>query len=109
MAKSPAKTTPDPEIVRQRAYEIWQSEGCPEGAGDRHWLMAEAEIGAAKPRKPAAPRKPRTAAPKEPKAPKAQGAEVVELDVSANRGDGSPVEGGAMVTPITAKRRGKPG
>ena len=32
------------ERVRQRAYEIWQRRGCPEGQADEHWAQAEAEI-----------------------------------------------------------------
>ena len=32
------------ERVRQRAYDIWQREGCPEGKADEHWARAEAEI-----------------------------------------------------------------
>jgi hypothetical protein len=30
--------------IRERAYEIWQKAGCPEGASAAHWLQAEAEI-----------------------------------------------------------------
>ena len=26
--------------IRELAYEIWQSEGCPEGQDERHWQMA---------------------------------------------------------------------
>ncbi len=33
-------------MVAQRAYEIWQREGCPDGRAMEHWLRAEAEIGA---------------------------------------------------------------
>jgi len=37
--------------IREFAYQIWQSEGCPEGEDERHWAMArklvEAEYGAA--------------------------------------------------------------
>jgi hypothetical protein len=32
------------ERVRQRAYEIWQREGCPEGRAEEHWQMARTEI-----------------------------------------------------------------
>lgn len=32
------------ERIRQRAYEIWESEGRPEGAHDEHWLRAVKEI-----------------------------------------------------------------
>ena len=30
--------------IRQRAYEIWKSEGQPLGLDKTHWLRAEAEI-----------------------------------------------------------------
>lgn len=30
--------------IRQRAYEIWEREGRPEGEQDRHWRQAEKEI-----------------------------------------------------------------
>ena len=29
--------------IRQRAYEIWLGEGCPQGRDRIHWLRAEAE------------------------------------------------------------------
>ena len=29
--------------IRQRAYEIWVGEGCPQGRDRIHWLRAEAE------------------------------------------------------------------
>ena len=32
--------------VQERAYEIWQNAGCPEGKSVEHWLQAEAEIAA---------------------------------------------------------------
>src|SRR6185295_17885625 len=32
------------EAVSRRAYEIWESEGRPEGADFRHWLQAEQEL-----------------------------------------------------------------
>lgn len=32
------------EAIRQRAYEIWVSEGCPNGRDCIHWLRAEAEF-----------------------------------------------------------------
>lgn len=32
--------------VRERAYAIWESEGCPEGREVEHWLRAEAEVAA---------------------------------------------------------------
>jgi hypothetical protein len=27
-------------LVRERAYKIWESEGKPEGCADKHWTMA---------------------------------------------------------------------
>lgn len=30
--------------IEQRAHEIWQREGCPEGRADEHWRLATAEI-----------------------------------------------------------------
>ncbi len=30
--------------VRRRAYEIWESQGSPDGRPDDHWLQAEHEI-----------------------------------------------------------------
>ncbi|HYE52103.1 MAG TPA: DUF2934 domain-containing protein [Azospirillaceae bacterium] len=32
------------EKIRQRAYEIWQREGCPEGRQEEHWQEACREI-----------------------------------------------------------------
>lgn len=34
----------DQEAIRNRAWEIWQSEGCPEGRADEHWQRAEQEL-----------------------------------------------------------------
>ena len=30
--------------VRERAYAIWEREGCPEGQAEQFWLMAEQEL-----------------------------------------------------------------
>jgi len=47
--------------IRELAYQIWQSEGCPEGEEERHWAMArklvEAEYGAAAAKPASRPRK----------------------------------------------------
>lgn len=32
--------------VRERAYQIWEGEGRPEGKSDEHWRRAQAEIAA---------------------------------------------------------------
>ncbi|MBB3974735.1 DUF2934 domain-containing protein [Hansschlegelia beijingensis] len=36
----------DPKIenIRERAHEIWLSEGRPEGRHDQHWAQAESEL-----------------------------------------------------------------
>ncbi|MBY6264277.1 DUF2934 domain-containing protein [Azospirillum sp. 412522] len=31
-------------MIQERAYQIWQEEGCPEGREQEHWLRAEAEV-----------------------------------------------------------------
>jgi hypothetical protein len=47
--------------IREFAYQIWQSEGCPEGEDERHWAMArklvEAEYGASDAKPASRPRK----------------------------------------------------
>ncbi|WP_448187502.1 DUF2934 domain-containing protein [Azospirillum sp. sgz301742] len=32
--------------IRDRAYAIWQEQGCPEGCDYEHWLKAEQEVAA---------------------------------------------------------------
>src|SRR5687767_5889424 len=32
------------ESIARRAYEIWQSEGCPDGRAMEHWLCALSEL-----------------------------------------------------------------
>lgn len=47
----PAATTPaaSPAVtVAERAYQIWQARGRPNGQDVEHWLQAEREIGAAR-------------------------------------------------------------
>ena len=66
--------------IREFAYQIWQSEGCPEGEDERHWAMArklvEAEYGAADAKPASRPRKtatkPTDATPKVKEAPAAK-------------------------------------
>lgn len=38
----------DPGLVRAKAYELWQSLGCPDGAAERTWLEAERQLLAAR-------------------------------------------------------------
>jgi hypothetical protein len=37
-------STEKQEMIRQRAHEIWESEGRPEGAELRHWQQASEEL-----------------------------------------------------------------
>lgn len=32
------------DMIRARAYHIWQREGCPDGRADDHWQMARSEL-----------------------------------------------------------------
>ena len=32
------------DLIRERAYQIWQERGQPEGCADDHWLAAEQEL-----------------------------------------------------------------
>ena len=32
------------DMIRLRAYEIWESSGCPEGLDKEHWEQAEKEL-----------------------------------------------------------------
>jgi Protein of unknown function (DUF2934) len=43
----------DLEKIRQRAYEIWDREGRPDGRADDYWLQAERELAAAQANAPA--------------------------------------------------------
>lgn len=33
--------------IRERAYQIWQEKGCPEGSDHEHWFLAEQEVASA--------------------------------------------------------------
>jgi hypothetical protein len=35
-------------LIRQRAYELWERDGRPDGRDDAHWAEAEREVGAAR-------------------------------------------------------------
>lgn len=32
------------DVIRQRAYAIWESEGRPDGCAEQHWAQAKAEM-----------------------------------------------------------------
>lgn len=56
--------------IAERAYEIWESEGQPEGRSEQHWNQARAEFAEAKSEAEAAPQSPAVATKTDP-APKA--------------------------------------
>jgi hypothetical protein len=37
------------ERIRQRAYQLWEEEGRPEGRAESHWHRAEAEVAGVNP------------------------------------------------------------
>jgi hypothetical protein len=49
------------EQIRKRAHAIWEKEGRPSGAHDKHWQQAESEIAKAAKKPPAASAKPKAA------------------------------------------------
>jgi hypothetical protein len=44
IASAPQSTEDFAELVRRRAYEIYEQSGRPDGCDREHWLQAEAEI-----------------------------------------------------------------
>lgn len=89
--------------IRARAHQLWLDEGCPDGAADRHWAMAESQVmeeeaalAASKPKRQRAPRKPKAtkaaasseteSAAKVEKAPKAAKTTKPKLKVVSDRG-----------------------
>ena len=60
------------ERIRQRAHEIWEKAGRPEGAHMQHWDQATAEIDAEKKPKAKATKKVAAAKADKPKAAKAE-------------------------------------
>ncbi len=51
-------TTAETDAISRRAYEIWETEGRPEGCELRHWAQAEKELARSSPESyPAAPRR----------------------------------------------------
>ncbi len=48
--------------IRQRAYELWQAHGCPDGKAEEYWFAAEREmLTETSLRKPKSQSKPRSA------------------------------------------------
>lgn len=47
-APPPGGAIPQDKIA-ERAYQIWQANGCPDGQAQDNWLQAERELQAARP------------------------------------------------------------
>lgn len=73
MPKKSKSTSPDTDLedpIRQRAYQLWEADGRPEGRAEHYWQLAQsAQVpeklkrkGLAKASAPAAEKKPRKAA-----------------------------------------------
>lgn len=45
-SNSAEQNSPTEQNISERAYEIWQAEGCPQGRDLEHWLAAEREVSA---------------------------------------------------------------
>lgn len=43
---TPSRPEDFEERVRQRAYELWEASGCPQGFEADHWFQAEREVSA---------------------------------------------------------------
>lgn len=41
---SAASSTISADAISQRAYELWENEGRPEGSDQRHWFQAEQQL-----------------------------------------------------------------
>jgi hypothetical protein len=41
---SEADTLPNHDLIAERAFQLWQAHGCPEGTAEQDWLQAEAEL-----------------------------------------------------------------
>jgi len=46
-AVSSGRRPPTEQAIRERAYAIWEEEGCPDGNHLEHWRRAEDEINSA--------------------------------------------------------------
>ncbi|MFP9012357.1 DUF2934 domain-containing protein, partial [Pseudomonas aeruginosa] len=66
----------DEKRIREFAYQIWESEGCPDGQAERHWAMArqlaEADAAAAAPQQTPGRAKAAKATPARPPTPAAK-------------------------------------
>ncbi|BFN28069.1 hypothetical protein PSCT_03848 [Pseudomonas sp. SCT] len=96
--------------IREFAYQIWQSEGCPEGEEERHWAMArklvEAEHGAAEAKPASRPRK--TATKPTDATPKAKAKEAPAAKPRASRAAPKADTAAKVGTPEVMKKTRTP-
>ncbi len=43
-AKPTKHQEPATQQIAERAWQIWQEQGCPDGCAEQNWLQAEAEL-----------------------------------------------------------------
>lgn len=44
ISSAPAPSSTSLDEIARRAYALWEHEGCPEGAHERHWQEAEKQL-----------------------------------------------------------------
>lgn len=93
-------------LVRERAYVIWESEGCPHGRNEEHWRMAEVELGLLAEEPPPSPRKGRTR-PVKARGMATEGEQMLsrKAEAAPSRTRKHPV-GGTKATVVSAGKRG---
>jgi uncharacterized low-complexity protein len=94
----------DDKRIREFAYQIWESEGKPEGQESRHWEMArklaEAEA--------LAPKKPAKAAASKPAISKTANGKAGDIKVSAPKSKAKPAAASAVIPPGEKAAEKKP-
>jgi hypothetical protein len=105
MSDNPLEDTPEREArIRERAYFLWEADGCPEGRAEEFWERARELIGMEDSR--GAGLLPNPATQHEPM----PGVTVEEADIQENLGelpDRFTDQGDREQTPVAAKRRAK--
>lgn len=88
----------DVDRIRERAYELWQQDGCPDGRSLEYWLRAEADLagttdaaaGAAAEPAPAMDEPAATAAPARRRAARPKAAIVADAPAPASEQPAAP-------------------
>jgi len=105
MSDNPLEDTPEREArIRERAYFLWEADGCPQGRAEEFWERARELIGFEE--SAGAGLLPNPATQDEP----IPGVTVEEADIQENLGefpDRFTDQGDREQTPVAAKRRAK--